>query len=194
MADTQNILLAGVGGQGIILASDLLSGALVRAGFDVKKSEIHGMAQRGGSVSSHVRFGEKVYSPVIGEGEADILLAFERLEALRYLHFLKKSGQMLASNQMTPPVSIASRTEADGKDLMTACTEYGLQATVVPAVELAKRAGNIRAANVVLLGAFSGFIPVEEEDWLSILEEKLPPKLVEPNITAFRLGREFMHA
>ncbi len=148
-----NILLVGVGGQGIILASEIMADVFLEAGFDVKKSEVHGMAQRGGSVSTHVRFGAKVYSPLIKEGEADIFLAFEELEALRYLSFLTPRPVVLLNEQRLNPPSVSLGTEEYPANVREILSHRSGKFKSLPAVELARRAGDVRAANVVLLGA-----------------------------------------
>ena len=186
----KNILIAGVGGQGTILASDILSKALIHAGFDVKKSEIHGMAQRGGSVSSHIRYGDKVYSPVIGEGEVDILVAFERLEALRYLHFLKEGGQVLVNDLKIPPPSMASSQEAYSDKIEKISRERNLNIRVIPGTDIGEEVGDVRTANIAVVGALSTSMEVPEESWIESIRERFPEKLAELNQKAFKMGRD----
>ena len=187
---TKNILIVGVGGQGTILAGDILSKALIRAGFDVKKSEIHGMAQRGGSVTSHVRYGEKVSSPVIGEGEADILVAFERLEALRYIHFLKEGGQVLVNDLKIPPPSVASKQEAYTDKVEEIGRKRNLNVKVISGTGIGEKVGDVRTTNLALLGALSTLMEVPEEIWMESIQERFPEKLAELNQKAFKAGRD----
>jgi indolepyruvate ferredoxin oxidoreductase beta subunit len=187
---TKNIMIVGVGGQGTILASDILSKALIRAGFDVKKSEIHGMAQRGGSVSSHIRYGEKVYSPVIGEGEADILVAFERLEALRYIHFLKEGGQVLVNDLKIPPPSVAFKQEAYTDKVEEIGKKRNLNVKVISGTGIGEKVGDVRTTNLALVGALSTLMEVPEEIWMESIQERFPEKLAELNQKAFKAGRD----
>ena len=187
---TRNILIVGVGGQGTILAGDILSKTLVHAGFDVKKSEIHGMAQRGGSASSHIRYGEKVYSPVIGDGEVDILIAFERLEALRYVHYLKKGGHLLVNDLDIPPLSVASKQEAYRTRIEETGKERKLYVRTIPGTGIGERVGDVRTANVAIVGALSTLLEVSEDSWIESIRERFPEKLAELNLKAFRMGRD----
>jgi indolepyruvate ferredoxin oxidoreductase beta subunit len=184
-----NILLVGVGGQGILLASEILAEAFMLAGFDVKKSEIHGMSQRGGSVVSHVRFGEKVFSPVVPEGEGDILFGFELLETYRYLPLMKAGAKVVANDfRIYPPaVLLGQQTYPDGlADKMRAILPDLL---LVDGLKLANEAGNPRAANTVLLGAVSGKLDIDETIWQSAIEKMVPNKALDVNLKAFRIGR-----
>lgn len=192
---TFNFLLAGVGGQGTILASDVLAAVGLHTGHDVKKSEVHGMAQRGGSVTTFVRWGEKVYSPLIGPGEADFFLAFEKLEALRHIEMLRPGGVVLVNDYAIPPLSVSSGsgeypTDERIKAILSAVTSsYYL----LPATTLAEGLGNIRVNNVVLLGSLSHWLPdVPLETWLEAVRERVPSKFVELNQQAFLAGRETM--
>ena len=185
----KNILMVGVGGQGVILASEILSEVMMRAGYDVKKSEVHGMAQRGGSVSTHVRFGSKVYSPLIKKGDADILFSFEVLESVRYLDFLKKDALIIVNNQKVLPPSVTLGADTYPDNIPEILRERFSKVDMVDALEIAKRAGNSRALNVAFLGALSRYIGVEEGMWKEVIASMLPPKLVEVNIKAFALGR-----
>ncbi len=186
-----NILLVGVGGQGILLASEILSETFMLAGYDVKKSEIHGMSQRGGSVVSHVRFGEKVFSPIVPEGEGDILFGFELMETLRALPLLRKGGKVVANDLKIPPSSVLMGKEAYPERVDERIRERFPDFLLVNGQELAVRAGNARTANTVLLGAVSRRIDVAEEYWLQALERMVPAKALEVNRKAFMLGREF---
>jgi indolepyruvate ferredoxin oxidoreductase beta subunit len=185
----KNILMVGVGGQGVILASEILSEVMMRAGYDVKKSEVHGMAQRGGSVSTHVRFGNKVYSPLIKKGDADILFSFEVLESVRYLDFLKKDALIIVNNQKVLPPSVTLGADTYPDNIPGILHERFSKVDMVDALEIAKRAGNSRALNVAFLGALSRYIEVDEGMWKEVIASMLPPKLVEVNTKAFSMGR-----
>jgi len=187
---TTNILVAGVGGQGVILASDIMCEVFMEAGYDVKKSEVHGMAMRGGIVTSHFRFGRKVYSPLIKQGEVDILFAFEQLEALRWVNHLRANGKIVVNDhkinppavnlgEMEYPKSIPEKIRSKFKDLY-----------LVKGTEIALQIGDVRAANVVLLGAISKLFEVNEDLWLKTILNNLPPKVHELNKKAFSAGRD----
>jgi indolepyruvate ferredoxin oxidoreductase beta subunit len=184
-----NILLVGVGGQGIILASEIMSDVFLTAGLDVKKSEVHGMAQRGGSVSTHVRYGPQVFSPLIKEGEVDIFLAFEELEALRYLHFLRPKPAILLNKERLNPPSVSLGNEAYPEDVSTILRERAGQFKEIPGRELALQAGDVRAVNIVLLGALSVSLSIPENIWLEHIVRRVPPKAEQINRQAFQLGR-----
>jgi indolepyruvate ferredoxin oxidoreductase beta subunit len=189
---TTNFALVGVGGQGVLLASDILAAVGMRAGLDVKKSEVHGMAQRGGSVLSQVRWGDKVYGPLVGPGEVDYLVSFELLEALRWLTFLRPEGIAIVNDQKLPPLAVSSggmeypAEEQIKKALAEATGEY----YIVPALAKAEALGTERATNIVLLGALSAHLDVPEELWLEVVEERVPKKYIELNRKAFAAGRE----
>ena len=193
MSRNHNFLLAGVGGQGTLLASNVLSEVGLEAGYDVKKSEVHGMAQRGGSVNTHVRWNiEQVYSPLIGLGEADILLAFEEAEALRYGEYLKEGGIVIVNQYTIKPITVTSGgahypAEKELYRVLGAATE---QLHIIPGTAIAKELGNVRTANVVLLGALSTFLDVPEKTWLHVIEERVPPRFVALNHQAFSRGRQ----
>jgi len=193
MGKSYNFLLAGVGGQGTILASNVLADVALAAGFDVKKSEVHGMAQRGGTVNTHVRWDtERVYSPLIGLGEADVLLAFEEAEALRYVDYLKPGGAVVVNRHRIMPITVTSGgasypTEADLHAVYGMLTDH---LRLVPGTEIARELGNTRAANVVLIGALSTFLDVPVGTWLEVIEGRVPPKYFELNRQAFMSGRE----
>ena len=183
-----NVSLVGVGGQGILLTSDVLALAAMHAGLDVKKSEIHGMSQRGGSVISQVRFGVQVRSPIIPDGQSDILVSFERTEALRWAHLAKPGAKILVNDMDRIPVTVSSGLQAPVQDADKRLAAYpGL--TLIDANPLAIQAGNLRAANVVLMGALSAFVPFGEEHWQSALRERIPAKLLDVNLRAFAAGR-----
>jgi indolepyruvate ferredoxin oxidoreductase beta subunit len=181
-----NVFISGVGGQGILLASEILSEVALARGLDVKKSEVHGMAQRGGSVVSHVRFGEKVYSPVIAEREADLLVSFEKMEGLRWIHYVAPGGTVIVNSQEIVP----SGLEEYPRGMADAIRARHPDALVIDALALAKEAGNTRAVNTVMLGAFSNYLTFEEAEWTQAIERRVPKKTIDINLTAFRLGRE----
>ena len=187
--ETRSVIIAGVGGQGILLASNLLSEAAMEAGYDVKKSEIHGMSQRGGDVTSTVRFGDKVYSPIVGLAGADVVLAFEKLEALRNLPYLKKEGTIIVNDYRIDPLPVASGYMEYPENTIEYLKER-VKTIVLDAKELALKAGNIRTMNVVLLGVLSKSLDIPEDIWLKVIERRVPPKAIEANKIAFRLGRE----
>lgn len=193
MGKSYSFVLAGVGGQGTILASNVVADVALAAGFDVKKSEVHGMAQRGGSVNTHIRWdAERVYSPLVGLGEADILLVFEEAEALRYAEYLKPGGAAVVNQLTIKPITVTSGgasypTETDLQAVYSALTE---QLYIVPGTDIADELGNPRAANVVLIGAMSTFLDVPVETWLEVIEARVPPKYVELNRLAFMKGRQ----
>ena len=191
---TFNVSLVGVGGQGILLTADLLAKTAAIAGLDVKKSEIHGMAQRGGSVISQVRFGSEVASPIIQEGTSDILVSFDKLEALRWAHLLAKGGKALVNDMYLVPVTVSSGQQPAVEDLDGRLAKAFRDAVRIDAVTIAERdAGNGRTMNMVLAGALSALTPFKEREWLKALEEILSgpkAKLLEVNKKAFALGRK----
>jgi indolepyruvate ferredoxin oxidoreductase beta subunit len=187
---TTNVLVAGVGGQGVILASDIMSEVFMEAGYDVKKSEIHGMAMRGGIVTSHFRFGKKVYSPLIKEGEVDILFAFEQLEGLRWINHLRPKGKIIMNdNKVNPPVVNLGDMEYP-KEIPETIKSKFKDFYLVKGTEIALQIGDARAANVVLLGAMSKFFEIKEDLWLKTILGALPPKVHDLNRKAFAAGRE----
>lgn len=185
-------LLVGVGGQGTILASNVLAELGIGLGYDVKKAEVHGMSQRGGSVVSHVSWGEKVYSPVIPDGEADILIAFEKLEAIRFVGGIREKGMVLVNDYEITPLSVSSGTDVYPANEKITASFKSVTDKVhwVRGVEIAKELGNIKAANVVLLGALSKILEMESDPWLKVIEAWVPPKFVELNREAFQAGRQ----
>jgi len=185
-----NILLVGVGGQGILLASEILSETFMLAGYDVKKSEIHGMSQRGGSVVSHVRYGQEVFSPLVPEGEGDILFGFELMETYRYLPLLKKGGAVVVNDLEIPPSSVLMGQENYPEGLAEKIREKFPDFLLVDGQGLASEAGNPRAANTVLLGAVSRRLDIAESYWMQALEKMVPSKALDVNRKAFQLGRE----
>ncbi len=183
-----NILFVGVGGQGIILASDILADVLLETGFDVKKSEVHGMAQRGGSVT-HVRFGPHVFSPLIKEGGADIYLALEELEALRYLHFLAPQPTIILNRERLNPPSVSLGKDKYPAGVAEILAQRAQRFKSIPGRELASKAGDLRALNIVLLGALANFLSIPTEIWETCLRRHLPAKVYEINLRAFQMGR-----
>jgi indolepyruvate ferredoxin oxidoreductase beta subunit len=161
MAATGNILFSGVGGQGILLASEVTAYALLSAGYDAKKSEVHGMAQRGGSVTAQLRYGDKVYSPLIEPGKADILISFEMMEAARYLPYLHKESKVIVNTQQIKPPSVAMGQIPYPADVLDAISSQGIQVVAVNAFDIAQDAGEVKAANIVMVGAMSAFLPME---------------------------------
>lgn len=187
-SDVKNILLVGVGGEGVIRASDILSAVMMNAGYDVKKSEVHGMAQRGGCVSSHVRFGKKVYSPLSKKGDVDILVSFEKMETLRYLEYLKPEGKVIINNNEVLPPSVNLGEEKYPEDALDTVQSCFDDVRVVNASEIALEAGNVRMANTVILGTLSAYLDVDKSVWEEVLRASFPEKLISGNIAAFELG------
>jgi indolepyruvate ferredoxin oxidoreductase beta subunit len=192
MKRSRDFLLAGVGGQGTLLASNVLAEVGLRAGYDVKKSEVHGMAQRGGSVSSHVRWGQKVHSPLIAVGQADILIAFERLEALRYLEYLRAGGKVLVNDHVIVPVTVTTGNAVypSRSEIVDTINQVTSDVTFVPGVSIAEELGNARANNVVLLGVLSGWLDIDAVIWEKVITERVPARYRELNLEAFTRGRE----
>ncbi|MEZ4485355.1 MAG: indolepyruvate oxidoreductase subunit beta [Syntrophotaleaceae bacterium] len=184
-----NILISGVGGQGILLASEILSEVLMLAGFDVKKNEIHGMSQRGGSVVSHIRYGAKVYSSIIPEGQADVLLGFELLETYRYLPLVRQGGSVLANNLQIFPAPVTLGKENYPENIPQKIAAAFPDTTLVDGLRLAGEAGNPRTVNTVLLGALSNRVAIDDDCWQKTLQKMVPTKYLEENIKAFKLGR-----
>lgn len=186
---TTSIMIVGVGGQGTLLASKLLGNVLLSQGYDVKVSEVHGMSQRGGSVVTYVRFGEKVYSPVVDLGEADYILSFELLESARWIDYLKKGGRLITNTHRTPPMPVITGAAEYPSNIEAHLRELA-DVTALEAMPLAEQAGSAKAVNVVLVGVLSRSMDIPEENWLRAIEETVPPKFVELNRRAFLLGRE----
>lgn len=187
----KSILLVGVGGQGTILASKLLTTGLMEAGYDVKMSEIHGMSQRGGSVSSQVRYGDKVYSPVIEEGGADILVAFEKMEAIRWMNYLKKDSKIVVNNHRINPMPYLIG-KADYKEKEIEEELERLDALIIEASQEAHNIGNVKTMNMILLGALVRLMELEHIDWENIISKNVKPNFIEINIKAFNRGREMV--
>lgn len=183
----KNIMIVGVGGQGTLLASRILGNAVINAGFDVKVSEVHGMSQRGGSVVTYVKYGEEVHSPIIDKGSADIILAFEELEAYRALPYLKKGGRMIVNTQQINPMPVIIGA-AEYPDNICEKLQRVCDITTVDAAALSKEAGSIKAVNVVLIGVMAASTDIPYEEWIETIRSTVPPKFVELNIRAFDLG------
>ncbi len=186
----KSVLICGVGGQGTLLMSKTLTAGLIQAGYDVKMSEVHGMAQRGGSVSTQVRYGEKVYSPIIGRGEADVLVAFEKLEGARYANLLKPGGIAIINDYEVMPLPVSSGAAEYPQNIYE---ELGraFDLRVIPASTIAKKLGNIRCTNIVLLGALVRAFDLSNIDWNAALKEAVPPKVLTLNLAAFDEGYRF---
>ncbi len=189
--ETKNIMIVGVGGQGSLLASKLLGHLLLSQGYDVKVSEVHGMSQRGGSVVTYVRYGDKVYSPVIDKGEADFIVSFEALEAARWLPFLKKDGQIVTNTQQIDPMPVITGAAQYPEDLVSKLKETGAKVDALDCLSLAEQAGSSKAVNIVLLGRLSHYFDLPEEAWMKSLEANVPAKFLEMNKKAFELGKNF---
>lgn len=184
-----SIMIVGVGGQGTLLASRILGNLAMSNGYDVKVSEVHGMSQRGGSVVTYVKYGEKVYSPIIDQGEADLILAFEELEAYRYLPYLKKGGKIICNAQKIDPMPVITGTMEYPQEILRKINEKNIQLISVDAASIAMQAGNIKTTNVVLIGVLSQSMDVPEENWIRTLETTVPQKALEVNLRAFQMGR-----
>ena len=185
---TVSVMIVGVGGQGSLLASKLLGRLLVDEGYDVKVSEVHGMSQRGGSVVTYVRFGDKVYSPIITEGEADIIISFEKLEAGRYAKYLKKDGKIVVNTQQIDPMPVIIGAAEYPENILGELTEKGVSVDALDALSLAEQAGSSKAVNIVLMGKASKYFDIPYEKWIAAIENTVAPKFVEMNKKAFELG------
>ncbi len=185
-----SIMIVGVGGQGTLLASRILGNLALQQGYDVKVSEVHGMSQRGGSVVTYVKYGEKVDSPIIDEGGADLILAFEELEAYRYLPYLKKGGRMICNAQNIDPMPVIIRAMDYPEKIVERIKEKDVDIISVDASELALKAGNIKTVNVALIGMLSRSMDIPEEQWEPALRQTVPEKVIDVNLKAFELGRD----
>ena len=185
---TKSIMIVGVGGQGSLLASKLLGNLLLAEGYDVKVSEVHGMSQRGGSVVTYVRFGQKVYSPIITEGEADIIISFEKLEAARYAKYLKKDGLIVVNTQQIDPMPVIIGAAEYPTKVLAELTDKGLNVSALDALALAEQAGSSKAVNIVLMGKAAKQFDIPYEKWIAAIENTVAPKFVEMNKVAFDLG------
>ena len=186
--NTTNIMIVGVGGQGSLLASKLLGSLLLDEGFDVKVSEVHGMSQRGGSVVTYVRFGEKVYSPIVTEGEADFILSFEKLEAARWASCLKKGGRIIVNTQQIDPMPVLIGAASYPENALDTLKAGGIQVDALDALSIANAAGSAKAVNIVLLARLARLLDIPHEKWLLAIEKNVKPRFVDLNKTAFKMG------
>ena len=188
MSNVKSVMIVGVGGQGTLLASRVLGRAMLSHGVDVKVSEVHGMSQRGGSVVTYVRYGDKVYSPIIAQGEADVLLAFEALEAARYLPWLKPEGTVVVNTQQMDPMPVVTGVAEYPKDILGKVREQGVKVVALDALGMAEEAGSSKAVNVVLIGAMAKKLDLPKEVWIDTIKETVPSKFIDMNLKAFELG------
>ena len=186
--EVKSILFAGVGGQGILRASDIICEVIMEAGLDVKKSEVHGMAQRGGCVTSHVRYGKKVYSPLAETGSIQTLISFEKMEALRYLKFIRKDAAIIVNTEEIYPPAVNMGDAPYPEDAISFLNKHYGKVVSFNAADLAQKAGNIKTANVVLLGALSNLMNIDQSIWQSVIKKSFPEKLVKINLAAFQMG------
>ena len=189
--NTKTIMLVGVGGQGTLLASRILGNTLLSQGFDVKVSEVHGMSQRGGSVVTYIKYGDKVYSPVIEKGEADVIVSFEQLEAARWLPYLKKGGKLITNTQQVEPMPVITGAMEYPAEIIEKIKAKDIDITALDALSLANEAGSARAVNVVLMGVLSTMMEFPEDAWKKALEECVPAKALDINRKAFALGEAY---
>ena len=187
--ETKNVMIVGVGGQGSLLASKLLGRLLLTKGYDIKVSEVHGMSQRGGSVVTYVRYGDKVYSPIIDKGEADFIVSFELLEAARWTEFLKPDGKIIANTQQINPMPVITGVAEYPAELDKKMASAGIDIDAFDALKLAEEAGSSKAVNIVLMGRLSNYFDATVEEWMQAIEESVPAKFLEMNKKAFSLGR-----
>lgn len=186
-----SIMIVGVGGQGTLLASKLLGKLLMEEGYDVKVSEVHGMSQRGGSVVTYVKFGEKVYSPIITNGEADYIVSFEKLEAARYISCLAPKGKIIVNTQEIDPMPVIIGNAVYPTDALETLREAGADIDAFDALSLAEQAGSSKAVNIVLMGRLAGYLGIEKEKWIEAIKTTVPPKFTEMNLKAFELGYSY---
>ena len=189
MMKTMNIMIVGVGGQGSLLASKLLGRLLLTKGYDIKVSEVHGMSQRGGSVVTYVRFGDRVYSPIVDKGEADYIVSFELLEAARWTEYLKPGGKIVTNIQQINPMPVITGAAVYPDDLVAKMRSAGIDVDAFDALKLAEEAGSSKAVNIVLMGHLSKNFDFTYEEWITAIEQSVPPKFLELNKKAFDLGR-----
>jgi indolepyruvate ferredoxin oxidoreductase beta subunit len=189
-----NLLFAGVGGQGILLVSELAARAAIHSGFDAKKTEVHGAAQRGGSVVSHVRFGPKVHSPLSPVGEVDILLSLEKLEGLRWAHYVREGGLIVLNDEIRVPARLTDKPVQYPENVVGFLTAKGYRVVCIDANSVATELGNFRAANIVLMGAMAEHTGIAVEHWETIMKESLNPKILELNLRAFKRGKELSNS
>ncbi len=186
-----SIMIVGVGGQGTLLASKLLGKLLMEEGYDVKVSEVHGMSQRGGSVVTYVKFGDKVYSPIITDGEADYIVSFEKLEAARYISCLAPNGKIIVNTQEIDPMPVIIGNAVYPTDVLETLKSAGADIDAFNALSLAEQAGSSKAVNIVLMGRLAGYLGIEKEKWINAIKTTVPPKFTEMNLKAFELGYSY---
>ena len=189
MNEVKNIMIVGVGGQGALLASKTLGQVLLDAGFDVKVSEVHGMSQRGGSVVTYVRYGDKVYSPIVDKGEADYIVSFEMIEAARYTDYLKKDGQIVVNTQQIDPMPVITGAAEYPENLEEQMKAKGIKVDALDCLSLAQQAGTAKSVNIVLMGRLSKYMDFPEDAWMAAIEKLVKPQFLEMNKKAFSLGR-----
>ena len=189
MTNVKSVMIVGVGGQGSLLASKLLGNVLLSRGFDVKVSEVHGMSQRGGSVVTYVRYGDKVYSPIVSEGEADAIVSFERLEAARWLPYLKEGGRLIVNDQRIDPMPVITGAAQYPDGVLEKLAATGANLLAIDALSLAEQAGSAKAVNMVLMGVLAARMDLPETAWQAALEKQVPAKFLEMNRRAFALGQ-----
>ena len=187
--ETKNVMIVGVGGQGSLLASKILGALLIEEGYDVKVSEVHGMSQRGGSVVTYVRFGDKVYSPIIDKGEADFIVSFEKLEAARYIEYLREDGRIVVNTQEIDPMPVITGAAEYPQNLVKKIEDLDIAIDAMDCLTLANEAGSSKAVNIVLMGRLSRYFDIPEEKWLQAVRDCVPEKFLELNLKAFALGR-----
>lgn len=187
MTETKNIMIVGVGGQGTLLTSRILGGLAIQAGYDVKISEVHGMAQRGGSVVTYVRYGESVAEPIVEEGQADVLIAFERMEALRYAHFLKKDGVLIINDQRIDPMTVVTGAASYPENIIENLSKQ-YRVVSINAMEEAIKLGNTKVFNTIILGVTAKNMEFDKELWTKVIEATVPPKTIAMNLQAFEKG------
>ena len=190
MSEQGNILFCGVGGQGILLASEVTAYSLLAAGMDVRKSEVHGMAQRGGSVTAHLRYGDTVYSPLISPGEADIVVAFETLEAVRYLPYMHEGSKVIVNTHRIYPPAVATGRMSYPENILDELVQRDIDVRELDAFDIASNVGEVRAVNIVLVGMLSTYLPIDEEVYVNVMNEHIPERFRDVNIRAFREGRK----
>lgn len=190
MSEQGNILFCGVGGQGILLASEVTAYSLLAAGMDVRKSEVHGMAQRGGSVTAHLRYGDKVYSPLISVGEADIVVAFEMMEAVRYLPYMHDDTKVIVNTHKIYPPAIATGKMDYPENVLDELTSRNIHVKELDAFGIASNVGEVRAVNIVMVGVLSTYLPIDEQVFMDVMNERIPERFRNVNIKAFQEGRK----
>jgi indolepyruvate ferredoxin oxidoreductase beta subunit len=190
MSEQGNILFCGVGGQGILLASEVTAYSLLAVGMEARKSEVHGMAQRGGSVTAQLRYGAKVYSPLISVGEADIVVAFEMMEAVRYLPYMHKDTKVIVNTHKIYPPAVATGKMEYPKNVLDALTSQNIHVKELDAFAIASQVGEVRAVNIVMVGVLSTYLPIEEQVFLDVMNKRIPERFRDVNIKAFQEGRK----